>query len=170
MFYILIALVLTSPAMAAGELDKTAVAATASYVEGAYNAMDAAKQDKLTSTNVVESGSGPMVTGVTANNGTVTVSKGEVTIPVGAATSTTRATIWFESTVFWYFYSPVPPFLHLFCYSGACVGIQSIQTRIPIRVIPSAAWESSQFVFGALHRRLFYPLDCHGAVAPRNDR
>ena len=96
LFYILIALVLTSPAMAAGELDKTAVAATASYVEGAYNAMDAAKQDKLTSTNVVESGSGPMVTGVTANNGTVTVSKGEVTIPVGAATSTTRETIWFE--------------------------------------------------------------------------
>lgn len=96
LFYILIALILTSPAMAAGELDKTSVAATASYVDGAYNTMDAAKQDKLTSTNVVESGSGPMVTGVTANNGTITVSKGEVTIPVGAATSTTRATIWFE--------------------------------------------------------------------------
>lgn len=82
--------------MAEGELDKTAVAATASYVEGAYNAMDAVKQDKLTTTNVVESGSGPMVTGVTANNGTVTVSKGEVTIPVGAATSDTHVTIWFE--------------------------------------------------------------------------
>lgn len=82
--------------MAEGELDKTAVAATASYVEGAYNAMDAIKQDKLTSANVVESTSGPMVTGVTANNGTITVSKGEVTIPVGAATSTTRAAIWFE--------------------------------------------------------------------------
>ena len=81
--------------MAEGEMDKTAVVTTASYVEGAYNAMDAVKQDKLTSTNVVESGSGPMVTGVTASNGTVTVSKGEVTIPVGAATSTTRATIWF---------------------------------------------------------------------------
>ncbi len=96
LFYILIALILTSPALAEGEFDKTAVVTTASYVEGAYNAMDAVKQDKLTSTNVVESGSGPMVTGVTASNGTVTVSKGEVTIPVGAATSTTRATIWFE--------------------------------------------------------------------------
>lgn len=96
LFYILIALILTSPAMAEGELDKTAVAATASYVEGAYNAMDAIKQDKLTSTNVVVSGSGPMVTGVTANNGTVTVSKGEVKIPVGAATSDTHAKIWLE--------------------------------------------------------------------------
>lgn len=97
LFYIFGALILVFPSVSmADPLDKTAVAATASYVEGAYNAMDAAKQDKLTSTNVVESGSGPMVTGVTANNGTVTVSKGEVTIPVGAATSTTRATIWFE--------------------------------------------------------------------------
>lgn len=97
LFYIFVALLLVSPTLAAGDpIDKTAVAATASYVESAYNTMDAAKQDKLTSTNVVESGSGPMVTGVTANNGTVTVSKGEVTIPVGAATSTTRATIWFE--------------------------------------------------------------------------
>ena len=86
--------------MAEGEqqqpLDKTSVAATASYVEGAYNAINAIKQDKLTSTNVVESGLGPVVTGVSASNGTVTVSKGEVTIPVGATTSTTRATIWFE--------------------------------------------------------------------------
>ncbi len=69
---------------------------TKSYVEGAYDTMDAAKQDKLTSTNVVESGNGPVVTAVTASNGTVTVSKGEVTIPVGATTSSTRATIWFE--------------------------------------------------------------------------
>ena len=97
LFYILVALILVSPSvLMADPVDKTAVAATASYVDGAYNAMDAVKQDKLTSTNVVESGSGPMVTGVTASNGTVTVSKGEVTIPVGAATSTTRATIWFE--------------------------------------------------------------------------
>lgn len=80
----------------ADPLDKTAVAATASYVEGAYNAMDAAKQDKLNSTNVVESNSGAMVTGVTANNGVVTVTKSEVTIPVGAMVSNTRATIWLE--------------------------------------------------------------------------
>ena len=99
LFYIFAALILVSPARAEGEqqqLDKTSVAAAASYVDGAYNAMDAAKQDTLSSSNVVESGSGPMVTDVTASNGTVTVSKGEVTIPVGATTSDTRATIWFE--------------------------------------------------------------------------
>ena len=82
--------------MAEGEMDKTSVVATASYVEGAYNAIDSSKQDKLTSTNVVESGSGPMVTGVTANNGTVTVTKSEVTIPFGSASSDTRVAIWFE--------------------------------------------------------------------------
>lgn len=91
---------LISPALAEGEvqqlLDKTSIAAAASYVEGAYNAIDSVKQDKLTSTNVVESGSGVMVTNVSASNGTVTVSKTEVTIPVGATTSDTRATIWLE--------------------------------------------------------------------------
>lgn len=100
LFCIFAALVLISPALAEGDpqqsLDKTTIAAAASYVEGAYNAMNSAKQDKLTSTNVVESGSGAMVTNVSANNGTVTVSKTEVTIPVGATTSDTRATIWLE--------------------------------------------------------------------------
>ena len=86
-----------SPAFAEGEaVNKATVAAAASYVDGAYNALDSAKQDTLTSTNVVESGSGAVVTGVSASNGTVTVTKGEVTIPVGSATSTTRATIWFQ--------------------------------------------------------------------------
>lgn len=96
LFCIFAAFVLVFPAFAEGELDKTSVAATASYVEGAYNAMDAVKQDKLTSTNVVESGAGPIVSSVTASNGTVTVTKSEVTIPVGSASSNTRATIWFE--------------------------------------------------------------------------
>lgn len=102
LFYIFAALILVSPARAEGEqqqqqsLDKTSIAAAASYVDGAYSAINTAKQDKLTSTNVVESGNGPVVTAVTASNGTVTVSKGEVTIPVGATTSNTRATIWFE--------------------------------------------------------------------------
>ena len=89
------------PAFAEGEsqqptLDKTTVVAAASYVEGAYNAMNQAKQDKLSSTNVVESGSGAMVTNVSASNGTVTVSKSEVTIPVGSTSSNTRAVIWLE--------------------------------------------------------------------------
>lgn len=87
---------LVSPVFAEGELNKTAVAATASYVDGAYNALDSTKQDTLTSTNVVESGSGAMVTNVTASNGTVTVTKSDVTIPVGSATSTTRAVIWVQ--------------------------------------------------------------------------
>lgn len=100
LFCIFVALMLVSPALAEGEqqpaLDKTTVAAAASYVEGAYNAMNNIKQDKLTSTNVVESNSGPVVTAVTASNGTVTITKGEVTIPVGATVSNTRATIWLE--------------------------------------------------------------------------
>jgi len=94
LFYIFAALILVSPARAEGEVDKTTVVATASYVEGAYNTMDAAKQDTLTSTNVVESGSGIMVTGVTASNGVVTVAKSEITIPV--ANSNDRVTVWFE--------------------------------------------------------------------------
>ena len=99
-FCIFAVLALIYPAFAEGEqqqaLDKTAVAAAASYVEGAYNAINTAKQEKLTSTNVVESGSGAMVTAVTASNGTVTVTKSEVTIPVGSTSSNTRAVIWFE--------------------------------------------------------------------------
>ncbi|MBQ6012275.1 MAG: hypothetical protein IJL23_04130 [Alphaproteobacteria bacterium] len=95
-FCIFAVLSVVSPALAEGEVDKTTVAAAASYVDGAYNALDSAKQDTLTSTNVVESGTGAVVTGVSASNGTVTVTKGEVTIPVGSATSTTRATIWFQ--------------------------------------------------------------------------
>ena len=88
---------MVSPAFAEGEaVNKATVAATASYVDGAYNAINTAKQDKLTSTNVVESGSGAMVTSVTASNGTVTVTKSEVTIPVGSASSSTRATIWVQ--------------------------------------------------------------------------
>ena len=101
LFYIFFALILVSPALAEGEqqqqsLDKTTIVATASYVDSAYNAIDTIKQNKLTSTNVVESGSGAMVTGVSASNGTVTVTKSEVTIPVGSTSSDTRATIWFE--------------------------------------------------------------------------
>lgn len=90
-----------TPSFAEGEqqqqaLDKATVAAAASYVDGAYSAMDSAKQDKLTSTNVVESGSGAVVSAVAANNGTVTVTKGEVMIPVGGQTSNTHARIWIQ--------------------------------------------------------------------------
>lgn len=82
---------------------KTSVTATPSsasdtnlVTEKAVSTALSNKQDTLTQTNVVESGSGAMVTGVTASNGTVTVTKSEVTIPVGATTGNTRAAIWFE--------------------------------------------------------------------------
>jgi len=101
LFCIFAVFLLISPAFAAEEveqqpLDKTTVVAAASYVEGAYNAINQAKQDKLSSANVVASGDGFMVMDVSANNGTVTVTKSEVTIPVGATTSENRATIWLE--------------------------------------------------------------------------
>ena len=74
--------------------------ASTAYVKGAYNAaikavnkLQDVKQDVLSSTNVnvIE-----MLNDVSANNGTVTITKSEVTIPVGATTSITRATIWLE--------------------------------------------------------------------------
>lgn len=90
-------------------------AASAGYVKGAYNATIKAvnmvadqKQNKLNSdstkgaVNVVTSGSGALVNGVSANPTTqiVTISKAEVTIPIGAEPSGTvpngRAPIWIE--------------------------------------------------------------------------
>ncbi len=100
-FCILFSLMFISPSFAEGEqqqtIDKTAVVAAASYVDGAYSAMNTAKQDKLTSSNVVVgTDNGPFVSAVTASNGTVTVTKSEVTIPVGSTSSSTRAVIWLE--------------------------------------------------------------------------
>lgn len=82
--------------------------ASARLVEQAYNALDEAKQPTLhtdannpssagTVRQTVASGtSGAVVTGVTASNGIVTVTRGEVTIPSGSASSSNRAQIWFE--------------------------------------------------------------------------
>lgn len=98
-FCILFLLIFVTPSFAEGgasSVNKAELVATASYVDGAYSAMNTAKQDKLTSTNVVESGSGAVVSGVTANNGTVTVTKSEVMIPVGGQTSDTHARIWIQ--------------------------------------------------------------------------
>ena len=70
-----------------------------SYVKGAVDALDTTKQDKLTSTNVVYDANGSnngFISAVTANNGTVTVTKSEVTIPVGSQSSATRAAIWVQ--------------------------------------------------------------------------
>lgn len=93
---VLIAFILTLPAFGEEGVDKMSVVAAASYVDSAYNSMDAVKQDKLTQQNVIQSGTWPIVTGVSAQNGTVTVTKSEITIPVGATTSDARATIWLE--------------------------------------------------------------------------
>ena len=82
-------------------------AASAGYVKGAYNAtikavntVASVKQDTLSSANggnVTTSGSGSVVTGLTASAGTVTVAMGEVTIPVGSTASpTSHASIWIQ--------------------------------------------------------------------------
>jgi len=72
------------------------IAAT-SYIQGAYDTLDATKQDKLNANTVVSSGTGPIVTAVTASNGTVQVQKEEITIPVGSYTSSTsRAHMWVQ--------------------------------------------------------------------------
>ena len=80
--------------------------ASAGYVKGAYNAtikavntLNSIKQDTLSSGNggnVSESGTGPVVTGISASSGSVTVTKGQVTLPVGSSTSSTQATIWIQ--------------------------------------------------------------------------
>jgi len=88
--------------------DQGHIASTA-YVKGAHNSTLSAinylsdnKQATLTSTNVVvdsNASSGPVVTGVSAAAGVVTVSKGEITIPVGAASGanvTSHAQIWVQ--------------------------------------------------------------------------
>lgn len=99
LFLIFVALIMVSPAFAV-TVDNTdkSKPVTASYVKEAYNALDSAKQAKLTSSNVVTpASSGPVVTAVTASNGTVTVTKSEITVPVGSASSPTdHATIWIQ--------------------------------------------------------------------------
>lgn len=78
-------------------------AASAGYVKGAYNASIKAvntvanmKQDTLTSSNVTTSGTGAVVTAVSASNGVVTVTKSNVQIPVGSSSATTYANIWVQ--------------------------------------------------------------------------
>lgn len=98
LFLIFVALIMVSPAFAVSvdNTDKSKPVA-ASYVKEAYNALDSAKQAKLTSSNVTQSGSGSVVSSVTASNGTVTVTKSEITVPVGSASSPTdHATIWIQ--------------------------------------------------------------------------
>ena len=107
-FFIFAGILLVSPAMAEGalqlELTPTTNIVTTSYVRGAYNVLDGAKQEKLTSSgnsaNVVvdsNTSSKPLVSAISASDGTVTITKSDVTLPVGSASSPTgRANIWVE--------------------------------------------------------------------------
>lgn len=98
LFLIFITLIMVSPAFATTILtDDNTKVVTASYVKGAYDALNDAKQAKLKASDVTESGSGPVVSSVTANDGTVVVTKSEIKVPVGSESSpTSHASIWIE--------------------------------------------------------------------------
>ncbi|MCQ2562581.1 MAG: hypothetical protein MJ158_03140 [Alphaproteobacteria bacterium] len=76
------------------------------YVDSAYNVLNSAiieKQKQLedfdsasNTGNVKQSGSGNIVTSVTASDGTVTVQRANVSIPVGSANASNYSTIWLE--------------------------------------------------------------------------
>jgi len=92
-FCILSILTIMSPAMA--DITPTTKVVTTSYVQGAYDALETAKQDKIS----VSAGTGAIVTGVALNadGKTVDVTKSyEVTVPVNSSNSSTRANIWVE--------------------------------------------------------------------------
>ena len=102
-FCILSILTIISPALAEGELTVYQTsAASAAYVQGAYNAVKSitdalsnSKQDKIT----VSQGTGATVTSVSLNadGKTVNVARtNETTIPVGSNNSATRAKIWVQ--------------------------------------------------------------------------
>ena len=128
---ILTVLLIATPAMA----DPNTNVATTSYVQGAYDALDSAKQDVIDSSNklsadlvddtsttnkfvttsdkdawnaklstvtvdntgVSTDNPAPVVTNISANNGTITVTRQDLAVPVKSSGSYTgTATIWFE--------------------------------------------------------------------------
>ena len=102
-FCFLSILTFVSPALAEGELTVYQTsAATAAYVQGAYNAVKSitdalsnTKQDKI----MVSQGTGAIVTSVSLNADGKTVDvvrTNEVTLPVGSDNSSTRAVIWVQ--------------------------------------------------------------------------
>lgn len=93
-FCILSVLTIVSPVLA-DEISPTTNVVTTSYVQGAYNELNAAKQDNIT----VSQAAGAIVTAVSLNDDGKTVSvtrTNQVTIPVGSADNANRATIWIE--------------------------------------------------------------------------
>ena len=92
-FCILSILSVISPAFA--EILPTTKVVTTSYVQGAYDALQGTKQDKIS----VSQGTGAIVTSIALNadGKTVEVTKSnEVTVPVNSSNSSTRANIWIE--------------------------------------------------------------------------
>ena len=93
-FCILSILTIVSPVLA-DEISPTTNVVTTSYVQGAYNALDTAKQDNIS----VSQADGAIVTAVSLNADGKTVSvtrTNQVTIRVGSADNANRATIWVE--------------------------------------------------------------------------
>ena len=71
--------------------------ASTSFVQGAYDELNTAKQDKLSNSNVSTGGSSNgFISGVSASNGSVAFVRSEITLPVGAETSSSRASVWIE--------------------------------------------------------------------------
>ncbi len=99
----------TAPQYALKSIDSTEqghIASTA-YVKGAYNSAirsvnrvandKQAKLDSGNGGNISVSGAGPIVTGISATAGAVTVTKGQISVPVGSSSGTNgQATIWIE--------------------------------------------------------------------------
>lgn len=84
-FYIFLSMALVGVAARADVMSKEATVV-----------MLEAKQNTLTADTVKTSGSGAVVSSVTADNGVVTVEKGEIQIPVGGQNGTSHAFIWVE--------------------------------------------------------------------------
>lgn len=74
--------------------------ASSTYVTGAFNTLDSAKQATLQDdTTVLSSGTGAVVTGVTATSGIVTVTRSDITIPniaSGQSTPSAYSAVWVE--------------------------------------------------------------------------
>ncbi|MCQ2571608.1 MAG: hypothetical protein MJ165_01220 [Alphaproteobacteria bacterium] len=101
LFLIFVALIMVLPAFSATVADgDKSKPVSVSYVKEAYNALDSAKQAKLSTSNVSVSDDGDAgkpVTEVTASDGKLTLKRAEITVPVGSASSpTSRASIWIE--------------------------------------------------------------------------
>lgn len=72
------------------------VIASTAYVQRILDELDTKKQDVLATESITETGVGPNITSITANNGTVTITRGGSAISVGTPESATYAQMWLE--------------------------------------------------------------------------